>query len=151
MTNLRSHRRLAAQILKIGQNRVWIDPDRMDDVEGAITREEVRKLIHEKVIVSLPEAGVSRSRAKLVQEKKRMGRRKGAGSRTGSARAKISKKEAWMSKIRSLRKRLRELKASRIITESTYRKVYAVAGSGKFESIAELERYLKAHDLWRKR
>jgi large subunit ribosomal protein L19e len=151
MTNLRSQRRLAAQILKIGQNRVWIDPDRMDDVEGAITREEVRKLIHEKVIVSLPEAGVSRSRAKLVQEKKRMGRRKGAGSRTGSARAKISKKEAWMSKIRSLRKRLRELKASRIITESTYRKVYAVAGSGKFESIAELERYLKAHDLWRKR
>ena len=149
MTNLRSQRRLAAQILKIGQNRVWIDPDRMDDVEGAITREEVRKLIHEKVIVSLPEAGVSRSRAKLVQEKKRMGRRKGAGSRTGSA--KISKKDAWMSKIRSLRKRLRELKASRIITESTYRKVYAVAGSGKFESIAELERYLKAHDLWRKR
>ena len=151
MTNLSSQRRLAAQILKVGQNRVWIDPDRMDDVEGAITREEVRKLIHEKVIVSLPEAGVSRSRAKLVQEKKRMGRRKGAGSRTGSARAKISKKEAWMSKIRSLRKRLRELKASRIITESTYRKVYGVAGSGKFESVAELERYLKAHDLWRKR
>ena len=151
MTNLKNQRRLAAQILKIGQNRVWIDPERMDDVEGAITREEVRKLIHEKVIVSLPEAGVSRSRAKLVQEKKRIGRRKGAGSRTGSSRAKISKKEAWMSKIRSLRKRLRELKASRIITESTYRKVYAVAGSGKFESVAELERYLKTHDLWRKR
>lgn len=151
MTNLRSQRRLAAQILKVGQNRIWIDPERMDDVDTAITRDEVRKLIHEKVIVSLPEAGVSRSRAKLVQEKKRMGRRKGAGSRTGSSRAKISKKEAWMSKIRSLRKRLRELKASRIITESTYRKVYAIAGSGRFESVAELERYLRAHDLWRKR
>jgi large subunit ribosomal protein L19e len=151
MTNLRSQRRLAAQILKVGQNRIWIDPERMDDVDTAITRDEVRKLIHEKVIVSLPEAGVSRSRAKLVQEKKRMGRRKGAGSRTGSSRAKISKKAAWMSKIRSLRKRLRELKASRIITESTYRKVYAIAGSGRFESVAELERYLRAHDLWRKR
>jgi large subunit ribosomal protein L19e len=151
MTNLRSQRRLAAQILKVGQNRVWIDPERMDDIEAAITRDEVRKLIHEKVIVSLPEAGISRSRAKMVREKKRMGRRKGAGSRTGSSRAKISKKEAWMSKIRSLRKRLRELKASRIITESTYRKVYAIAGSGKFESVAELERYLRAHDFWRKR
>ena len=151
MTNLSSQRRLAAQILKIGQNRVWIDPERMDDVEAAITRDEVKKLIHEKVIVSLPEVGVSRSRAKAIREKKRMGRRKGAGSRTGSPCAKISKKEAWMSKIRSLRKRLRELKASRIITENTYRKVYAVAGSGKFESVAELERYLKAHDLWRKR
>jgi large subunit ribosomal protein L19e len=151
MTNLRSQRRLAAQILKVGKHRVWIDPERMDDVEAAITREEVKKLIHEKAIVSLPEAGVSRSRAKVVREKKRMGRRKGAGSRTGSGRAKISKKEAWMSKIRSLRKRLRELKASRIITESSYRKVYAIAGSGRFESVAELERYLKAHDMWRKR
>jgi large subunit ribosomal protein L19e len=151
MTNLSSQRRLAAQILKIGQNRVWIDPERMDDVEGAITREEVKKLIHEKVIVSLPEKGVSRSRAKVIRGKKRVGRRKGAGSRTGSSHAKISKKEAWMSKIRSLRKKLRELKASRVITESTYRKVYAIAGSGKFASVAELERYLKANDLWRKR
>jgi large subunit ribosomal protein L19e len=151
MTNLSSQRRLAAQILKVGQNRVWIDPERMDDVEGAITREEVKKLIHEKTIVSLPEKGVSRSRAKVVREKKRVGRRKGAGSRTGSGRAKISKKEAWMSKIRSLRKKLRELKASRVITESTYRKVYMIAGSGKFESVADLERYLKANDFWRKR
>ena len=151
MTNLTSQRRLAAQILKIGQNRVWINPERIGDVEGAITREEIKRLIHEKIIVSLPEKGVSRSRAKIVREKKREGRRKGAGSRTGSGRAKISKKEAWMSKIRSLRKKLRELKASRVITESNYRKVYAIAGSGKFESVAELERYLKAHDFWRKR
>jgi len=151
MTNLSSQRRLAAAILKVGQNRVWIDPERMDDVEGAITREEVKKLIHEKVIASLPEKGVSRSRAKTVRRKKGVGRRKGPGSRTGSVRAKISKKEAWMSKIRSLRKKLRELKANRIITESTYRKLYGVAGSGKFESVADLERYLKAHDLWRKR
>ena len=151
MSHLNSQRRLAAQILKVGQNRVWIDPQRMDDVETAITREEVKKLIHEKVITALPEKGVSRARAKTIQEKKRKGRRKSVGSKTGAGYAKISKKEAWMSKIRSLRKRLRELKASRIITESTYRKLYAIAGSGKFESVAELERYLRAHDLWRKR
>ena len=151
MTNLSSQRRLAAQILKVGQNRVWIDPDRMDDVEGAITRDEVKRLIHEKVIVSLPAKGVSRSRAKLVLEKKRVGRRKGAGSRTGSPGATVSKKEAWMSKIRSLRKKLRELKTSRVITEGTYRKLYVMAGSGRFESVAEVERYLKAHELWRKR
>ncbi len=151
MTNLSSQRRLAAQILKVGQNRVWINPERIDDVEGAITRDEIKRLIHEKIIVSLPEKGVSRSRAKAVREKKRVGRRKGAGSRTGSGHAKISKKEAWMIKIRCLRRKLRELKASRVITENTYRKCYGIAGSGKFESVAELERYLKANDLWRKR
>lgn len=151
MTNLTSQRRLAAQILKVGQNRVWIDPGRTDDVEGAITREEVRKLIHEKIIKSLPEKGVSRSRAKTIREKKRQGRRKGMGSYTGSAGAALSKKDAWMVKIRSLRRKLRELKASRIITEKTYSQTYRMAGSGRFESIADLERYLKGHDLWRKR
>ncbi len=109
MTDLKSQRSLAAQILKIGQNRVWINPERMDDVEGAITREEVRKLIHEKIIVSLPEKGVSRSRAKIIREKKLKGRRSGPGSITGASHAKVTKKEAWMLKIRSLRRKLREL------------------------------------------
>jgi len=151
MTDLKSQRRLAAQILKIGQNRVWIDPERMSDVEGAITREEVRKLIHEKIIVSQPEKGVSRSRAKVIRAKKLKGRRSGPGSITGAGYAKVTKKEAWMLKIRSLRRKLRELKASRIITEETYSQYYRMAGSGRFQSIAELERNLKANELWRKR
>ncbi|XHH07559.1 MAG: 50S ribosomal protein L19e [Candidatus Bathyarchaeia archaeon] len=151
MTNLSSQRRLASAILKTGENRVWIDPERIDDVEGAITREEIKKLIHEKVIVSLPEKGVSRSRAKIIREKKRKGRRKGPGSYTGSSTAVITKKDAWMIKIRSLRRKLRELKANRTITEETYTEFYRMAGSGRFESVADLERNLKAKDLWRKR
>jgi large subunit ribosomal protein L19e len=151
MTDLKGQRRLAAQILKIGQNRVWINPERMSDVEGAITREEVRKLIHEKIILSLPQKGVSRSRAKSIRAKKSLGRRSGPGSITGAGRAKVTKKDAWMIKIRSLRRKLRELKASRVITETTYTQYYRMAGSGRFDSIAELERNLKENDLWRKR
>jgi len=151
MTDLSGQRRIAAQILKIGENRVWIDPARMDDVDGAITREEIRKLIHEKIIVSLPEKGVSRSRAKTIQAKKRLGRRSGVGSVTGAGHAKVTQKDAWMLKIRSLRRKLRELKASRVITETTYTQYYRMAGSGRFDSIAELERNLKENDLWRKR
>ncbi len=150
MTGLKSQRRLAAQILKVGQNRVWINPERMDDVEVAITREEIRKLIHEGTIKRLTEKGVSRARARVLHEKKRKGRRRGPGRRSSSKHAKISKKEAWMHKIRALRKRLRELKTNRIITENSYRKMYRVASSGKFESIADMERYLKTHELWRK-
>ena len=63
MTDLKSQRRLAAQILKVGQNRVWIDPERIDDAEAAITREEIRKLIHEGIVKQLPEKGISRARA----------------------------------------------------------------------------------------
>jgi len=121
MTNLTNQRRLASRILKVGKNRVWINPDKIEDVESAITREEVRKLVHEKTIAASPIKGVSRGRAKVIQAKKRRGRRKGPGSKSGTPRAVISKKEAWMTKIRSLRRKLRELKANRTITEGTYR------------------------------
>jgi len=151
MTDLKSQRRLAAQILKIGQNRVWIDPERIEDAESAITRDEVRKLVHEGTIRSRPEKGVSRGRGRVLHLKKKKGTRSGVGSRTGSPHARISKKEAWMSKIRALRKRLRLLKAKKVIPEGEYGKLYRMAGSGRFESNADLERYLKAHELWRKR
>jgi len=151
MADLKSQRRLAAQILKVGQNRVWIDPEKMDDAEVAITREEVRKLIHEGIVKSMPEQGVSRSRARILHAKKKRGLRSGPGSRTGSPRARVSKKEAWTSKIRALRKKLRELKTKKIIIESNYRKMYKMSSSGRFESVADLERYLKSHELWRKR
>ena len=67
MTNLTNQRRLASRIMKVGHNRVWIDPQRIEDVESAITREEVRKLVHEKVIAATPIQGVSRGRAKVIQ------------------------------------------------------------------------------------
>jgi large subunit ribosomal protein L19e len=151
MTNLTNQRRLASRIMKVGKNRVWIDPQKTEDVESAITREEVRKLVHEKVIAATPIQGVSRGRAKVVQAKKRRGRRKGPGSKSGTPRAVITKKEAWMLKIRSLRRKLRELKADRTITEANYRELYMIAGSGRFASIADMQRYAKAHDMWRKR
>ncbi len=151
MTNLTNQRRLASRIMKVGKNRVWIDPQRTDDVESAITREEVRKLVHEKVISATAIKGVSRGRAKVIQAKKRRGRRKGAGSKSGTPHSVITKKDAWMTKIRSLRRKLRDLKANRTITESNYRELYMIAGSGRFTSIADMERYAKAHDLWRKR
>jgi large subunit ribosomal protein L19e len=149
--SLKSQRRLAADILKVGESRVWIDPERIDYVETAITREEIRKLIHEKVVKSLPEKGVSRSRARVLNEKRKKGLRKGPGGKSGPARSKISKKQAWMNRIRPLRRRLNELKDTRAITVSNYRKLYDMSESGVFESKADLERYIRTHGLWRKR
>jgi large subunit ribosomal protein L19e len=142
---------LAAELLNIGEGRVWIDPDRIEDVEAAITREEVRRLIHEEIIQPLPKKGISRARARVLHEKKKKGLRRGPGRKSGSAHARISKKQVWMKKIRALRKKLRELKTSRVITESVYRKLYNKAGSGVFESTADLERYIKTRGLGRKR
>jgi large subunit ribosomal protein L19e len=149
--SLKSQRRLAAAILKVGETRVWIDPERIDYVETAITREEIRKLIHEKVVKSLPEKGVSRARARVLAEKRKKGLRRGPGGKSGPARSKISKKQAWMNRIRPLRRRMRKLKLTRAITVSTYRKLYDMSESGVFESKADLERYIRTHNMWRKR
>ncbi len=146
--SLKSQRRLSAEILKVGQNRVWIDPEKTEDVEIAITREEIKKLIHEKVIQPLPEKGVSRARARVLHAKKKKGLRKGPGKRS---KHRVSKKEVWMKKIRALRRRLHKLKETRVITENTYRRFYKMAGSGVFASIAELERHIKTEGLWRTR
>ena len=149
--SLKSQRRLAAEILKVGVNRVWIDPDRNEDVEVAITRTEIRKLVHEGAIRQLPAQGVSRARARILHEKKKKGLRLGPGTRQGSSRAKITKKDAWMLRIRALRRKLREWKTNRSITEDAYRHLYMVAGGGRFSSVADMERYAKTHGMWRKR
>jgi len=149
--SVRSQRRLAAKILKTGENRIWVDPNRIDDVDIAISREEIRKLIHEGVIKRSPVKGVSRARARMIHEKKKKGLRRGPGRRQGSPTARVGRKEIWMAKIRALRHRLQELKTRRIITQENYRQLYSMAGSGVFKSVADLERHIKAQGQWRKR
>ena len=52
--NLTTQKRLAADILKVGVNRIWIDPERIDEVSGAITRDGVKQLIKDGAIRAKP-------------------------------------------------------------------------------------------------
>jgi large subunit ribosomal protein L19e len=149
--SLRSQRRMAAEILKVGENRVWIDPERADDVELAISREEIRRLIRDKAIKKMPEKGVSRARARRIHDQKIAGKRRGQGSRGGTRGARAPSKEAWMKRVRAQRKRLRELRDRHAITETVYRQLYIMAKSGSFRSLADLDRYMEAHGLRRRK
>jgi large subunit ribosomal protein L19e len=144
----RSQRRIAASILKIGENRVWLDPEDMDAISSAITRTEIRKLIHEGAIRKLPERGTSKGRIREVKSKKRAGRRSGSGSRKGAA---LRRKTAWMLRIRAIRDRLRELRDKHTIQTQTYRKLFLMSKGGSFRSAAHLDEYIEAHKLARKR
>lgn len=68
--NLTLQRRLASKILKCGEGRVWIDPAKMSQVDEAITREDVRKLIGEGAI-----------KAKRKKRSNSQGKRQPEGSR----------------------------------------------------------------------
>lgn len=148
--NLRNQRRLAADVLSVGVNRVWIDPEKADEVSMAITRQEIRKLIHEDAIQALPEKSQSRSRARELAIKKKKGRRIGHGSKKGKKYSVVSRKTRWMNRIRSQRRRLRELRDRRIIAVNTYRRLYRKAKGGEFRSVAELERYINENSLRRR-
>ncbi len=147
MANLAKQKRIAAQVLKIGEGRVWIDPEAAEDVAGAITREDVRGLIEEGVIVEKQKKGVSRGRARVCARQKALGRRKGSGSRKGAKGARASRKKKWITKIRALRRRLKELRDDDFVDKTAYRRLYNKANGGDFRSVAHLNDYITANEL----
>ena len=41
MMSLNNQRRMAADVLKCGENRVWLDPDSSEEIAECITRSEI--------------------------------------------------------------------------------------------------------------
>ena len=132
MPTLRLQKRLAASILKVGQSRVWLDPERLDDIKSAITRADIRRLIKEGAIKALP--------PKIKKPKEKKKRRKGPGRRKGSRKA---GKDESIKTVRALRKFLKELRDSGKITRRQYRELYLKVKGGMFRSRAHLKLYLR--------
>ena len=141
--NLKNQKRMAAAILKCGQNRVWMDPNRLEDVEDSITRADIRTLIASGTITSAQKKGISRGRAKHIAKQKAKGRRKGQGSRKGTINARKPRKAKWMQTIRPIRKKLRELRDDGKLPDGIYRDYYLKAKGGMFRSVAHLMSHLK--------
>ncbi len=141
--SLKSQRRLAASLLGGGLNRVWIDPEENDRVQSAITRQEINTLINEGRIKLLPKTGISRGRVRA-----RSGRRKKRGSRKGSQKP---GKEAWVLRIRSIRRHLRWLRDNRQLSPDSYKTLLGMAKGGAFRSGSHVDEYVKAHQLLKKR
>jgi large subunit ribosomal protein L19e len=147
LTNLKNQRRLSASLLKCGRNRVRFDPERIDDVSKATTREDVRHLIQGGAIKAKQKQGISSFRKKKIKAQKDKGRRRGPGSKKGGAKTRSSKKREWIKKIRALRSLLKGLRESGAIDSSTYRRYYKRAGAGEFYSKAQLKQHLKSEGV----
>ena len=138
MTNLAKQREIAAKVLKVGKNRVWLDPAATEDLTEAITRENIRDLIEEGAIKKKDKTGVSRGRARKLAMKKVVGRRKRQGSRKGAQGARGGKKRRWITKIRALRRRLKELKDDGEIDKTIYHLLYRRAKGGQIRNLSHL-------------
>ncbi|MFX1574032.1 MAG: 50S ribosomal protein L19e [Promethearchaeota archaeon] len=148
--NLKPQRRMAAEILKCGENRVYFDPYLIEDISLAITRDDIRNLIKQGVIQKRYKKGTSKYRKNLLHQRKKKGRARGLGKRKGTKYARTPKKRNWIKRIRPIRRELKKLRDRKLITAANYRKLYKNAKGGMFTSVAQLNRFIKEKELIRR-
>lgn len=147
MTDLKHQRRMASTVLKCGRNRVWMDPDRGEEIAGAVTRADVRRLASGGAIKAHPERGVSRGRARHTAAQKAKGRRIGPGSRRGAKYARKPRKERWIQLIRPMRAELKDMRGDERIDRRTYREYYRRAKGGQFRSRAHMIAHMRTEKV----
>ncbi|RLG69672.1 MAG: 50S ribosomal protein L19e [Candidatus Iainarchaeum archaeon] len=138
-------REIAAQLLCVGKTRIYIDPTQLGRVKEAMTKEDIRALIKERVIKKRKDAEQSRARARKLREKKKKGRKKGEGKRKGKYSARNNPKENWMRNVRAQRKLLKKLKEENpeLFKKVSYRDIYRKIKGGFFRGKKHLESYIK--------
>ncbi len=141
----RLQRRLAAEILGVGESRVWIspDPEVTEDIESAVTKDDVRALIARGLIKALPVKGNAHRWIKR-REKRLKGHRRGPGKRKGTAFARIDPESVWVNKVRKMRAYLRWLKDHKMISTKDYRELYRLIKGNRFNSLSDLRRYMES-------
>lgn len=144
---LKTQKRIASTVLKVGKKRVWFDKNRLEEIKEAITKLDIRGLIGDKAIQAKPKKSISRIRARKRLIQKRKGRRSGPGSREGKHGGRLNKKTKWINTIRSQRTVLKEMKEKDMLTTKDYRILYAKAKGGFFRSKRHIRVYTKEHGM----
>lgn len=145
--NLKTQKRIVQSLAKVGKRRIKFDTEKSSEIKEAITKRDLKGLINKKIIKIKPKRGSSRVRARKILKQKKKGRRKGIGSRKGTASARLRPKKIWMNKIRLQRSFLKELKDKKIINNQNYRNLYLKAKGGFFRSRRHLKTYINERGL----
>ncbi|VDK30880.1 unnamed protein product [Anisakis simplex] len=70
-SNLRLQKRLASDVLKCGKKKVWLDPNEVNEISNANSRQNIRRLVKDGLIIRKPVAVHSRYRARKNAEARR--------------------------------------------------------------------------------
>ena len=96
------------QVLNVGKNKIYLDPSHLSEIASANSRQNIRKLHKDGMIIVKPQVVHSRARAREHAAAKAHGRHTGVGKRKGSSEARMPTKVLWMRRQRVLRRMLRK-------------------------------------------
>lgn len=87
--NLRTQKRLAASVVGCGKRKIWLDPNETSEISNANSRQTIRKLVSDGLIIRKQVTMHSRARARELTAARRIGRHRGFGKRKGTSDARM--------------------------------------------------------------